>query len=684
MNKKILIIFCLTLFITARSQVFTGTGGAITDNGQELYFPISVSGLSAPIDSVTGIEQVCINITHPNVSELYISLMSPSGTLVELTLGSSNSGADYLNTCFDNAAGNSITLASAPYTGTFKPVGFLGRFNTGQTGNGTWNLIVKDGFPVNGNVGNVVSWSLQFGSATPAHPVLFSSSNLPIVFINAAQPISDFSTTVTMGVVDNGSNRNNLSDAWNNYNGNVRINTRGHTSKNYPKKSYSIETNDVSGNQVDVPLLGMPAESDWALIANYSDKTLLRNCLSYDLFRSMGRYSPRYKNVELVINNEYRGVYTCVEKPKRNSNRINIEKLDPTENTIPYVTGGYVLKIDRNDSPGWYSYLPGNNTVGAKFYYQYSYPKSDEITSQQSSYIQTYMNDFENMMNSPGYADPNTGYPKYLDVNSFVDYFIISELSKNVDAYRLSAYIFKESDIKGGKISAGPVWDFDLAYHNANYGWADNTAGWAYTLDDASFPVPTWWMKLMQDTGFQNKLTCRWFTLRQNVLSLTNMNAWVDNNANILTESQQRNFKFWPVLGAYIFPNPQSQAGANYNSELGDLKNWLAGRVAWMDANMPGQCAVGMNEENSIVRSMKVFPNPIQQKAIFSLTLERSADISLSITDVAGKEVARYLNNKAPQGESEIVFDRGQIKEGIYFYQLQVDENMRTGKIIIQ
>lgn len=683
--KKIITLSCLLIIIAGKAQTFNGNSGPITDNGQEIYFPIAVSGLTpAQIDSTFGLEQVCININHINVNELYISLMSPSGTIVELSAGSSISGPDYASTCFDNTSGSSITLGSAPFTGNFKPVGYLGRFNTGQPGNGIWNLIVKDGYPANGNAGTLVSCTLQFGSKSPAHPVLFNSSNLPIIFINTSQPIGDFTTTATMGIIDNGANRNNITDAWNNYNGKIRISTRGHTSKNYPKKSYSIETDDAAGMQLDVPLLGMPAENDWALIASYADKSMLRNCLTYNLFGSMGHYSPRFRNVELVIDNEYRGVYALVEKPKRNINRINIEKLDPTENTQPYVTGGYILKIDRTDSPGWYSYLPGNNTVGAKFYYQYSYPKSDEITSQQSSYIQNYMNDFENMMNSASYNDPNTGYPKYIDVNSFVDFLIINELSRNVDAYRLSAYLFKESTIKGGKISAGPVWDFDLAFHNANYGFADNTSGWAYMLQDITYPVPTWWTRLMQDTSFQNKVRCRWFTLRQNVLSLPSMNTWLDNSAYVLNEGLQRNFRFWPVLGAYIYPNPQSQAGANYSTELADVKNWLAARVAWIDANMPGQCAVGIEEENAIVKYLKVFPNPIQQKAVFSFTLEKQCDVSLCITDVAGKEVARYLNTKAPQGESEIIFDRSQVSSGIYFYQLQVNENIRTGKIIIQ
>src|SRR6202008_4591574 len=150
---------------------------------------------------------------------------------------------------------------------------------------------------------------------------------------------------------------------------------------------------------------------------------LLRNSLALDLFRQMGHYSPRYRNIELVLNSEYYGVYGFVERIKHDSNRVNIKKMSVNDNVFPDYTGGYILKIDRTDAAGWYSQLPGNCPSGAKFYYQYVYPNDVNITSFQQSYIQSYMNSFETMMNSSAYADPNTGYPKFIEVNSFVDFF---------------------------------------------------------------------------------------------------------------------------------------------------------------------------------------------------------------------------------------------------------------------
>lgn len=664
-----------------KAQVFSGGGGLILNNGQDTYYPITISGLSpSAIDSTYGIEQVCFSITHPDVSELYIYLKSPSGIIVELTLGNSSSGSGFTNTCFDKNS-NTVTLGTSPYTGTFSPVGYLGRFNTGQAGNGTWNLIVHDGFPAT-NSGSLLSWNIKFGN-TPAHPVILNSSNLPLVFINTTQPITEVNTTVNMGIINNGSARNNLSDTWNGYNNKAEINIRGNSSKNYEKKSFSIETHDAAGNELNIPLLGMPAESDWVLSANYLDKTLIRNALTLDLYRSMGRYSSRYKNVELFLNNEYQGIYSLVEKPKRNINRINIAKLDPTDNTLPYVSGGYIIKIDRPIEDGWYSQLAGNCPANSKFYFQYVYPRDSDITVSQKNYIQTYVNDFETLMSSPTYSDPVNGYQKYIDTDAFIDFFIINELSKNIDGYRLSTYMYKKSIIEGGKFFIGPVWDYDIAWHNCNYNNAFSSVGWAYQLQDNSYPIPVWWTKFMQDPSFVTKLNCRWNTLRTNVLDVNRLHQYIDSSATVLDESQKRNFRQWPILGAYINPNPQNQTGATYISELNDLKTWITNRISWLDANITGGCVVGI-KENSIVTNLIVYPNPMESKTTFSMKLESKADVSLCITDMVGKEVARFLNTNVQPGESKIAFERNQIPAGIYFYQLEANNSITSGKIVVQ
>lgn len=684
MKGTITIIFLLFSFCT-NGQLFTGTAGNIIDNGQKNYFDLSVSGLSpAQLSGTFGIEQVCINISHPAVEELYIYLQSPIGTIVELTEGSSCKGADYTNTCFDSKAGTAVTLASSPYTGTYKPIGYLGRFNTGQAGNGIWKLIVHDGVAFV-NAGSVVSWSINFGNATVA-PVVFTSSNLPIITINTNnQQVSDLEKLVSIGIIYNGINkRNNLTDPWNNFNGKTTIQFRGNTSRNFEKKPYSLEITDGFGNSLPAALLGMPSESDWDLIAMYQDKSLIRVPLTYDLSRKMGHYSTRFKVVELIINSEYQGIYALIERPKRDKYRIDIAKLTPADNLSPEITGGYIFKIDRTDVAGWYSLLPGDPMGNAHFYYNYVYPKDTDITIQQMTYIKEYMDNFETVMNAAFFNSPANGYPKYIDVASFIDYFIINELSKNVDAYRLSTYLYKDNIAQGGKLHIGPVWDYDLAWHNCNYGNAFDPAGWQYQIQDTMYPTPNWWARFVTDTNFVNKLYCRWNDLRKGILSINNMNAYIDSTVNVLNESQQRNFTQWPILGTFIFPNPQNQLGASYQGEVNDLKNWIANRIAWLDGVITGHCPAVGTEEYSVDNTIAVYPNPFQSSTTFALHLNEGADVSLKIYDVLGNEVALLLNEHHPQGELKIIFDRKENAAGIYIYRLKINDAIKTGKIIIQ
>jgi hypothetical protein len=687
MKRLFLSLLLFPHFFTS-AQTYNGSGGLIQNNGVETYFNLNVSGLSpATIDSLHGLEEVTINILHPKVEELYIFLVSPSGTTVELTEGASCSGINYSVTCFNSNSNLAITSTVAPYNGTFRPIGYLGRFNTGQTGNGNWKLIVKD-YLAFLNSGSLVSWSLKF-SNTPAKPVVFNSSGLPIVVINTNnQLITETNITADLGIIYNGVGQlNHPSDPKNNYNGKAAIHIRGQTTKNFEKKAYSIELRNISGQALNSSILGMPSESDWELIAEYQDKTLMRIPLSYQLARQMGHYAARTKNVEVIVDGEYRGIYALVEKIKRNVERVNIRKLSLSDNALPFVSGGYLLKIDRTDSPGWNSLLPGNSPSGSHFFYQYCEPKDSLITTQQSNYIKTYMNDFETLMDSPNYKDPVNGYAKYVDVSSAVDYLIANEISKNVDGYRLSSYLYKKDIAQGGKLFFGPVWDYDLAWHNCNYANTTDPTGWEYLSQDSAHPSPMWWTKFMQDSNFVNKLYCRWQTLRQGVLSNNSIYQYIDSTTAALNEAQKRNFKQWPIIGTFIYPNPQYQLNASYTTEIADLKTWVNSRFAWMDANINGHCTITgasigkENEENSI----SVYPNPFENTTSFKMYLKEESKVSLTIFDALGRTVISFPEATIESGRSEFILDRSHLgSSGLYFYQLKIANTTKSGKIIMQ
>ncbi len=678
-----LTLFFIAIAFSLNAQTFTGAPGGILNNGQFTYFNLPVSGLGATLDSTFGLQEICINMNHPKVQQVYVYLQSPAGTTVELTQGASCSGIGYASTCFNNSAASAITLGTSPYAGSFKPVGSLGRFQSGQPGNGTWKLIVHDylGFV---DSGYVISWSLNFGTS-PASAARLYSSNLPIVVINTgAFPLSDIQVTGDMGVISNGTAvRNSVTDPWNNYNGKVKVRFRGNSSNIFEKKPYALETVDLAGNNLNVSLLGMPPESDWILIAMYQDKSLARVPLTYETYRRMGRYAARFKLVEVMVNGEYQGVYALAEKPKKDDNRIDVSKLTATENALPELSGGYIIKIERTNEAGWSSLLPGDPTGTSHFYYQYVYPKDSSITIQQKNYIKGVMDDFETLMESPSYNALVGGYRDYIDTESFVDFFIMNELSKNVDAYRLSTFMYKDNISKGGKLHMGPVWDFDLAWHNCNYANTFDPTGWQYQIPDTTNPTPNWWNRFMQDTTFLNDLYCRWNTLRSGVLSTASLNGYVDSTAAVLNESQQRNFKQFPTIGTYIWPNPQYQVGATYGSEISDLKNWITSRAAWMDGAITGQCilsGIAENDNNSLI----VYPNPFETSTTFHLNLKKDANVSLRIIDVMGKEVALLVDEHKAAGETELNFDRGKCASGIYFYQLKINNSVKAGKMIIR
>jgi hypothetical protein len=290
------------------------------------------------------------------------------------------------------------------------------------------------------------------------------ADKLPQVFVNTnGQEIPDEPKIIAEMSIEN---KGELT-----YEGFIGIEIRGQSSQMFPKKQYGFETRDSENEDLDVSLLGLPEEEDWILHAPYSDKSLIRNALIYDLSRDIGRYSSRLVFVELILNNIYDGLYILMEKLKRDKYRIDINKLKSSENEGEDLTGGYILKLDKEDS---YDQLnsfsssipPPNSTNNQQIRFVFDTPDEEDITDEQRNYIKSYINSFETVLNSNQFSDTENGYSKYIDVDSFVDFFILNELSNNVDGYRLSTWLVKD---KNELLSIGPIWDFNLAFGNANY-----------------------------------------------------------------------------------------------------------------------------------------------------------------------------------------------------------------------
>lgn len=357
------------------------------------------------------------------------------------------------------------------------------------------------------------------------------------------------------------------------------INLRGSSTLGYPKSSFAVELRDEFDADLDLPLLGLPADSDWVLYApNNFEPILIHNPLAYDLSNQIGRYAPRTRFVEVYVNTgggavtsaNYNGIYVLEEKIKRGKDRVDVDKLEPEHVNLPEVTGGYIMKVDRL-GPGENGFSAGGQGMA------YVEPGETDIElpqrDPQQQYLSSYINAFGNALNSAAFTNLNTGYPAYVDVDAWIDHHIVNVMAFNVDALRLSAYFHKP---RNGKLVFGPVWDFDRALGSTDGRDADPRV-WRASSGDAGtdFFNYTWWGRMFRDPDFWQKWIDRWQEVRMDRYAITNLNAMIDGFCNQVRSSQPRELARWGV----------QPRGGSYQGEINYTKNWLASRVNFIDTN---------------------------------------------------------------------------------------------------
>lgn len=669
-----------------KSQTFTGQSGDIFDN-QTVNIPLEVSLTETEINTVNfGLETVCMDIQHTYLSDLIIELVAPDGT-VKLILQNVGGGDDnFENTCFNTTASNSITEGTAPFIGTFKPMGQIGAVNNGQNPNGTWYLRITDTYEQDQGV--VLSWSITFGN-NPADFFQFTSSNLPIVVIetNGIEIPYDEKANVDMGIIYNGEGQlNSINDPFNEYTGKIGIEYRGNYSLGLPQKPYSIELRDSLGNNRNESLLGMPAENDWLLLANYNDKSFARNVLPQHLFEKMGNYAVRSRFVDVVLDGEYQGIYLLAEKIKKDSNRVDIPTLNPTEISGQDVTGGYIIKVDYwNENDSWQSSFSPLNAPGLDIHFVYYYPSPDSIAPQQKQYIQNFVNEFETTLYGSNFDNPLFGYARYIDVESFIDYFIISEFTRNEDGYKKSRFFHKDKDKANGeyrKLKAGPVWDFDWALKDINWGSEDGS-DFMYDLVDQDVNAPGWYIRLLQDSMFANQLHCRYANLRNSILSENYLFAQIDSVANVVNQSQVSHYLIWGHMGSAT-GTPEVQAPSQtYEEEIIRLKSWITRRLTWLDENMPGTtygCSFAGLQSLSNTEFSAV-PNPFTNELIIQSKEELNEKINITWHDKLGRIVKKQ--EVEPSFSKQITLKNiDDLAPGLYTLSIQSDRFMSVVKVI--
>ena len=473
----------------------------------------------------------------------------------------------------------------------------------------------------------------------PAQPL---TTNLPIVRIETdGREIPDEpKITAQVFITDNGPGQmNRLDDPPNIYAGFAGIERRGASSLWYPQPSYAIETREENGDELDISPFGWPKESDWTLITHFNDRALMRNLLSFHFFREMGHYAPRARLVEAVLNGDYRGIYLFCERIKRDKGRVDVAKLDEDEITGPELTGGYIIKVDYfSPQDSWQGAF---EAAGRPVHYVYYYPKPEDIRPEQKSYIQAFMYNFESALYSQGFADPQTGYRKYIDVTSFIDYLIVQELSRNVDGFKKSSYFWKAKDSDGGLLHAGPVWDFDWAWKNINecFFGATDGSGFSYRVNDCGpdIPAPGWLPRMLQDTFFANRLRCRYDSLREGLLSEAQIFGFIDSVAQSVETAQVRHFDRWDILGVNTGAPEVPPIPATYAGEIEKLKTWIRLRLKWLDAYLPGQCGPAPPPDPS-ASPLRVWPNPAAGDEIY-VQGRNTAQTHYALYDATGRNV---------------------------------------------
>lgn len=419
------------------------------------------------------------------------------------------------------------------------------------------------------------------------------TSTLPLIVIETETTINkDSKINGTMKIINHPDGKlNKITDKATDYDGYIGIKIRGNVSSGYPQKPYNIETRDSLGENNNVSLFGMPKENDWALVNNYKDKSCIKHALGYEISRKMGFWAAHTQHCEVVINGEPMGIYVFMESLKRDDDRIDIAKLKPEDTDSAQLTGGYIFKVDyydkNNTTDNWISsYQPphADNPV----HFVYKYPDAEDIQPEQKTYLQDFVEDFENTLYSDDFRDTISGYRAYLNVPSFINYLIVQEVVLNNDGYKKSCHFHKDKNRKNIRalLNAGPVWDMDWGFRTQPTNSTDPSRGFLTGFEyqrtlQKIWPTPvTWWVRLMEDDQFANEMYTTYMHHRQDAISNSYLHHFIDSIAGIVEPAMKRHYQVWY--------NDGDNASTLYQNEINTLKSYIDWRMAWLDDNMPG------------------------------------------------------------------------------------------------
>ena len=442
------------------------------------------------------------------------------------------------------------------------------------------------------------------------------NSHLPVIVLDSfGVPVDTYTNPdaedgrifrYTYGVVidkDPVSGRASLTSPTVDFEGRGGTHVRGSSSATFPQRQYSWEAWDNQGRDKNVSMLGMPEDSDWIIYAPYNDKTLMRNYLVYSraLALAGSNFGVRTRFCEVFFNQEagqpvsysdYRGVYVLMEKIKITNDRVNLAKLNSLTTNPAMVSGGYIMKIDR-------AAVGDSEVAGLRSH------DPQDWNGAQENYLQGFLNNVDSALGLLNSNSSSTAYQTYIDRDSFIDNQWFIEITKQIDGYRLSNYMYKD---RGGKLFQGPIWDYNLSLGNANYLEGEFPTGWYYSHPDIG-EDERWYAPLHKHTQgaypYALRHWDRYWELRRGLFKTSTMLAEIDTQAATLlngsttpvTENMaplppatenavRRHYRKWQVLGDYLWPNAAGAEqriyfNSNGNATTGEfdwMKNWLTQR----------------------------------------------------------------------------------------------------------
>ena len=515
MLHKTLLVICIFLLSACGGGSSSGAGVA-----REPVIEQPATPIEEPVEA-------------PTLSQFTFSAANNAQLSEDISLDNTENNGVFLGRLLTNTAVNEL-VASFEFTGSSVTVGNVSQESETSINDFTETVV----YTVANSAGTTASYTVDLTKFT----------GLPVIYLNTDQgaPIDSKDDYVTGNVsVDGGRNSADLSDLE------MKIRGRGNSTWYlHPKQPFQMKLDDKA------EFLGMPRDKKWLFLAEYSDKTLLRNKITFEMgYLSNLAWTPQGRFAEVYINDQYNGTYNITQKVEESDNRVALGDT------------GYLLELDqleRLDPDDVYF----DSVITDRFLINIKDPNL-EFDSAEYSYIKDLLEDFETALYGPNFLSATVGYAQYIDMDSFVDWYLINEITKNTDSQSWSSMFVNV--MPGERINMGPLWDFDLSFGNVDYSPAEYTDGFWVKFHP-------WYERLFQDPVFVEKVKARFLYFKQNQDFILNK---IDDYAQQLQWAQQENDSKWQTIGLTVWPNPI--VFDTYQEEVDHLKAWYNDRMVWLE-----------------------------------------------------------------------------------------------------